>query len=89
MISPTKQGRQSELVVAADLTKHGYDVYLGFSGHYDMIAMKNEMRYTIEVKTSSRGRPDYHRVTNAPDLLALVCDSGIKYFGSNHRPVEI
>ncbi len=88
-MNATKVGWGSELIIAADLTKKGYDVYLGFSGHYDMVAMKNEMRYTVEVKTSSTGRADYHRVTNTPDILALVCKNCIRYFGSNRRPIDI
>ena len=67
-----KIGWASELLVASDLTSKGYDVYLGVSGRYDLIAMKNDMFYRVEVKTSKTMRMDWHRFTNQPDIVALV-----------------
>lgn len=75
-MSPTKQGWRSELLVAADLTKMDYDVYLGYSGQYDMIAIKKGMLYRVEVKTSRTMRMDWHRVKYEIDILALVSETG-------------
>jgi Holliday junction resolvase len=72
-----KYGWSSELKVAADLTDRGYDVYLGFSGKYDLIAMKSDIFYRVEVKTSKHMKMDWHRFTNTPDIVALVSPKGV------------
>lgn len=74
-------GRISEMIVATDLMKQGYDVYLGFYSQYDMIAVKHEMRYSVEVKTSKTMKLDRHRFKYKADICALVSPEGIiKYF---------
>ena len=75
-MSPTKQGWISELLVAVDLTKQGYDVYLGYSGQYDMIAIRSSHTYRVEVKTSRTMKMDWHRVKHEVYILALVSGEG-------------
>jgi Holliday junction resolvase-like predicted endonuclease len=66
----------SELRVAADLTMKGYDVYLGFSGQYDMIATKSGLFHRVEVKTSRTMRMDWARIKHEVDILAIVSIEG-------------
>jgi len=83
-MNPFQIGYASELLVASDLTKRGYDVYLGFLMKFDLIAIKEDRILKVEVKTITRKRFDSHRVTNDPDLIALVSHEGeIRYLKNN------
>ena len=52
-ISTSALGTMNELVVAVDLMKKGFEVYCNFrhSGSHDLIALKMDKIYRIEIKT--------------------------------------
>ena len=81
-ITATTVGAAHELLVAADLMKHGFDVFRSMSPNADcdLAILDGHTLYRVEVKTGYRARtghlyhtPPRHRRF---DLLAIVEDNG-------------
>ena len=89
-ISSGKTGTISELLIAADLLRRGFDVFRAVSQSCscDLAVLRDGKLYRIEVKTATRsisGHLHYPKKNIAADHVALVCGPAIEY----HPPLPV
>lgn len=92
-------GTAGEMAVAADLLYRGYHVYKSLSGAapFDLIAYNESTKesYRIECREPSveyvnSDRLYWNSTANrslSPDLFAVSCKQGIRYFDTNRKEV--
>jgi Holliday junction resolvase len=90
-------GAMSELMISADLMKHGYDVFraLSPSCYCDIIATRSDGSLRIEVRTGYRnqsGKVGFPKNTNGDiDAFAVYIreDNSIHYFNTDVQQIDI
>ena len=91
-------GAMSELYVCADLIKRGFDVFRSVSPacFCDLIAIKNDKVFKIEVKTGSIVKKDgklaampHIKYIDRIDLIAIVIKKKVRYFDSSKNKVRL
>ena len=81
------RGNQSELLVALDLSRRGYEVYYSMVGTttYDFIVLKDGCLQRVEVKTKkyylAESSKEVQSMKGKADILAMVVNDEIIYYG--------